>query len=317
MIIRSLQTFPVKQPGDGRTYTLLKVTARDGLTGWGECGAVSARDLTLATVVCQGQEASRFEVLRTKLDGVGGGLRSAIVMALVDILGQASKAPAYQVMGGPTRAKARALTEWSDAAAKAGHRAFIVDANYQPQAGFDYVVNGGASMTPVAASLLAVQLEKQRPMWLDEPCRASNLGALRKISEESVTPIGWGVNATTTAAIQDMLREQVIDVVRLGLRRFDLWTIRKTAALAETYYTAVAPGAGHGPVATAAALHLAASMPNFFIQEVPWASGEDAKMRAEIVGAEIEKVKDGYFALPTGAGLGLKVNEAALRRYAA
>ena len=317
MTIQSLQAFPVKQPGDGRTYTLLKVTTREGVAGWGECGSVAARELTLATTACQGQEASRFEVLRTKLETVSGGLRSAVLMALVDILGQAAKAPAFQVMGGPTRNKVRALTAWSDAAAKAGHRAFVVDAKYQPQAGFDYVVDGGAALTPVAASLLAVQLEKHRPLWLDEPCRATNAGALRKISEESVTPIGWGAHASSVAAIQDMLREQVIDVVRLGLKRFDLWTIRKAAALAETYYTAVAPGAGYGPVSTAAALHLAASLPNFFIQEIPWSTGDDAKMRAELVGADLEQVKDGYFALPTGAGLGIKVNEAAVRRYAA
>jgi galactonate dehydratase len=317
MKIRQIESFSVKQPSDGRTYSLIRVTTESGPIGWGEAPSVSARDLSLAQATCAGQDATRFEVLRTKLEHVDGGLRSAIIMAAVDIVGQVSKAPAYQVMGGPTRNKVRALTEWSEAAAKAGHRAFIVDAKYQPQPGFDYVVNGGASMTPVAASLLAVQLEKNRPLWLDEPCRATNVGALRKISEESVTPIGWGVHASSTAIIQDMLREQVVDVVRLGLRRFDLWTIRKTAALAETYYTAVAPGAGHGPVATAAALHLAASMPNFFIQEVPWAAGEDAKMRAELVGANIEQVKDGYFALPTGAGLGIKVSEAALRRYAA
>jgi galactonate dehydratase len=96
-----------------------------------------------------------------------------------------------------------------------------------------------------------------------------------------------------------------------------LWSIRKAAALAETYYTAVAPGPGWGPVSAAAAIHLAASMPNFFIQQVRWSEGEDAKSRAEIAGVQIEVVSDGYLALPSGPGLGVKVNEAALRRYAA
>ena len=39
------------------------------------------------------------------------------------------------------------------------------------------------------------------------------------------------------------------------------------AALAETYYIAVAPHHEGGPIGTAAALHLAASLPNFFIQQ--------------------------------------------------
>jgi L-alanine-DL-glutamate epimerase-like enolase superfamily enzyme len=71
-------------------------------------------------------------------------------------------------------------------------------------------------------------------------------------------------------------------------------------------------------VATAAALHLAASLPNFFIQQIPLpAAGQDRLMRAEIAGAALETVKDGFAALPSGPGLGITVNEAALERYKA
>jgi len=38
-------------------------------------------------------------------------------------------------------------------------------------------------------------------------------------------------------------------------------------------------------------------------------------MRAEIAGATLEAVKDGFAALPTLPGLGITVNEAALKRY--
>ena len=48
---------------------------------------------------------------------------------------------------------------------------------------------------------------------------------------------------------------------------------RRIAVLAETYYVAIAPHHDGGPVATAAALHLAASVPNFFIQHVPRPAG--------------------------------------------
>jgi galactonate dehydratase len=284
--------------------------------GWGECG-VGASDFAPVLQAIKGEPASRFEVIRTKLADFRGDMRSAVITALVDILGQSAKAPAYQVMGGPTRNRVRALTEWSEAAARAGHRAFLVGPKYEPREGFDYVVDGRASMTPNQASLLAVELEKLNPLWLDEPCPPTASGALQKISEESVTPIGWGAYIDSLSVVQDLLREQVVDVVRLSLMRHDLWSIRKAAALAETYYTAVAPRPGPGPVSTAAAIHLAASLPNFFIQQAPWAEGDDAKMRAEIVGGNIESVKEGYFALPGGTGLGIRVNEAALRRYAA
>jgi len=89
------------------------------------------------------------------------------------------------------------------------------------------------------------------------------------------------------------------------------------AAMAETYYTAVAPYHDGGPIASAAALQLAASLPNFFIQQIPAPQAEeDIRMRASITGASIEAVKDGYASLPTGPGLGITVNEEALAQYA-
>jgi galactonate dehydratase len=317
MKIRNIEAFRVKQPKNGLSYTLLKVSTEDGVSGWGDCATAGDANVARVLEAIRGEPASRFEVIRTKLETFPGGVRSAVLMALADIVGQVSKAPAYQVMGGPTRNKVRAMTVWSDAAAKAGHKAFLVRPGYEPQAGFDYVVDGRASMTPNQASLLAVELEKLHPLWLDEPCPPTAARALQKISEESVTPLGWGAHMNSLSEVQDLLREQVIDVVRLSLLRHDLWSIRKAAALAETYYTAVAPGPGPGPVSAAAAIHLAASLPNFFIQQLPWSEGEDANMRSEIAGAAIENVKDGYLSLPAGPGLGLRVSESALRRYAA
>ncbi|BDC52123.1 galactonate dehydratase [Bryobacterales bacterium F-183] len=321
MKVKGITFFPVKQPGDGQVYTLLKITTDTGAAvGWGECETpATGGELSLLTSLVANEPVSRFEVLRTRMatGKVRPDLISGVLMALADALARSAKAPVYQLLAGPTRNKVRALTQWSEAAARAGHKAFVTGPDYDQKDGFDFVVDGGAKMTPIQASLLAVALEKKQPLWLDEPCGPTGAGALRKISEESVTPIGWGLQATSLATFQDLLREQVADVIRPSLRRFDLWSIRKAAALAETYYTAVAPGPGLGPVSTAAALHLAASLPNFFIQQVPWSSGEDAKMRAEIVGLDVEAVKDGYFALPTGPGLGLTVNENALRRYAA
>jgi len=88
------------------------------------------------------------------------------------------------------------------------------------------------------------------------------------------------------------------------------------AALAESYYIAVGPNHHGGPIGTAAALHLAASIPNFFIQQIPVPESEnDRGMRAELTGTSIEGVKDGFAALPTGPGLGISVNEATLDKY--
>ena len=79
----------------------------------------------------------------------------------------------------------------------------------------------------------------------------------------------------------------------------------------------MAPHNPNGPVATAAALHLAANLPNFAILEMPaddylWA----AQWRDEfLIDPTPVQVKDGYLAVPTAPGLGVELNEAALARH--
>jgi galactonate dehydratase len=71
--------------------------------------------------------------------------------------------------------------------------------------------------------------------------------------------------------------------------------------MAETYYVDVAPWHEGGPIATAAALHAAASVPNFFIAQSPNAGAGTT-------------VRDGFFDLPKGPGLGITVNEKTFER---
>jgi galactonate dehydratase len=109
---------------------------------------------------------------------------------------------------------------------------------------------------------------------------------------------------TASPGFQDLLREDLIDVFRPDLARNGITQIRKFAALAEANYVAVAPYHDGGPVGTAAALHLAASLPNFFAQQIPVPDAdEDRRFRAALAGAALESVTDGYFALRTEPGL--------------
>lgn len=308
MKIRSLEAFP------WRGSTLLKLFTDSGVTGWGECSALGSTAVEHARTAIVGQDASRYEPIRAQLPGPAG---AAVNMALLDIVGHTAKAPVCQVLGGPTRSKIRAFTAWSDGAVAAGYRAFSAPPGAAMPEPYDFVVDANGKLSPGEAASLAARLEKSLPLWLDEPCAMVNLGAARKIADESVTPLGWGRHIDSLAGIQNLLREQMIDVIRLDISRHGISSIRKAAALAETYYVAVAPYHAGGPVATAAALHLAASLPNFFIQQIPWTQGDEAKIRSELIGAELEKPKDGFLSIPSGNGLGIQINESALRRYAA
>jgi galactonate dehydratase len=285
--------------------------------------------------------------------GAPGGVRAAVNMALLDIAGKVAGAPVYELLAGRTRDKARALATLQgdnrqmllqslERAKARGFRAFAVplqvpDGPVRARQFYrdtlellealrtaggtgaqDFVLDCGARATASEASALAAALEGFHPLWIDEPTGPINEDALLKISRENVTPLGWGRSIAGNDAFQNLLRLQAIDVLRPNLATQPMATIRKAAALAEAYYTAFAPYHAGGPVATAAALHIAASTPNFYIQQVPLpADDRDVEMREALAGAGLETPVDGFLQLPTGPGLGVEINEDAVAKYAA
>lgn len=349
--ITGITAHPLREPASGRTYTVVRLHTRGGITGYGECRAAPAVEINRVREVLQGLAATAFEVAADRLEKAGArNLAGAVNMAMLDVAGKAAKAPVYQLLGGPTRHKARALAPLTgdkdealaasmQRAAEAGFRAFSVPIpppTYRNQGqawalavqkrletlrkaageNADFVLDGGAALSPGDASSAAAAVEKLHLLWFDEPCPLVNMAAIRRISQETVTPVGLGRTIDAAWQIQDLLREDAIDVIRPSISRCGIAAIRRMAAIAETHYIAAAPYHDGGPVATAAALHLAASLPNFYIQQVPFPEAEaDRRMRAEIAGDSLEAVRDGFFALPTGPGLGIAINEKALEKY--
>jgi galactonate dehydratase len=345
--ITGLRAWLLREPVSRRTYTVVQLSTKSGLRGYGECDEASDADLEIAKRLVMGRPATAHETVRHALDT--SRVQAAVSVAMLDLLGQFTNAPIYQVLGGPTRNRARALASLEGNAddelraqlrdrRAAGFRAFTiplpaVSARNQGQAfanavvrrietlraaaeDADFVLDGSGSLTPGDAAVVAASVERFHLLWFDEPCRLSNLAAARKISDESVTPLGFGRHIEEPGEVQDALREEVIDILRPDLARHGISRIRRMAALAETYYVAVAPHHIGGPVGTAAALHLAASLPNFFIQQIPTPDAEpDRRMRAELTGASIERVNDGFAALPRGPGLGITIREEALEKY--
>jgi galactonate dehydratase len=276
-------------------------------------------------------------------------VQSAVNMAQIDLLGKTSRSRACETMGGPTRGKARALA----ALPAGGESEMLASLAQARQAGFravkvpitlpagpvrgreffrgtrrlfdqmraasggevDFVLDCAGMTTPAEAAALASLMQDFHLLWLDEPVSRIQQQAFRGLADETVTAIGWGRDVTAPAEFQDLLRQDAVDVLRPDISTFGMTRTRKVAALAETYYVAMAPGHRGGPIGTAAALHVAASIPNFFIQEVPFAVHEpDRTMRRELAG-ELESPQDGFLPLPTQPGLGVTVNEDVLNRY--
>jgi galactonate dehydratase len=330
--ISEVRAFAVPQSDPASSYVVLQVRTQSGLIGYGECKQLSSADLKATRAVAIGRPASAYETVRPL---VPQNAQAAIDMAMLDILGKATKAPVYRVLGGPTRNKARAIVRLagtSDAELEkdlrrqlaAGFAAFLVpiptpaarnQGSAYIQAGVarfkamraaapdaDFAFEGSDQLTPSDTGTLAAAVQSMHPLWFDAPCPVSNLSTLHKIADETVVPLGFGRDVSNPGTYQDLLRAGLVDLLRPDLLVHGISGTRRLAAMAETYYVAVAPWHAAGPIASAAALHVAASIPNFFIAQLPNS------------GAGSTTPQGGFFALPKGPGLGVEVDAQALER---
>ena len=166
---------------------------------------------------------------------------------------------------------------------------------------------------PATAIEMARELERFKPSWIEEPVPPENLSALKKASEKITIPIATGERIHTRYEYRELFELQAADFIQPDITHSGgILEIKKLAAWAENYYVLVAPHNVGGPVSTAAALHFAASTPNFKIQE-HFNDFSDDWVKSVAPGNP--EVVDGYFALPQGPGLGVKFDEEAAQAH--
>jgi galactonate dehydratase len=201
--ISETRWFPVREPVSGKRYTVLRVKTRSGLTGWGECADVPEQDAKALERDWMGRSATLYAAIDRS-----SPLAGALDMAMLDILGKASRAPIYRVLGqNQLQALLKPLPEDRD-----------------------FVLAAHESLTPGDAASVARAVETLHPLWFDEPCSASDLEALRKISAETVTPLGFERGITDPAGFLALLREGLVDVVRPDIARWGIGGARGGAA---------------------------------------------------------------------------------------
>ena len=349
LTVTNLRAWRIREPVSSRRYTIIKLDSRGGASGYGEGGSAVAADIREAKSAVLGRRATDAEFLRHRLAGVPA-MEAAVNNAMLDLAARSASVPIYQYLGGPTRFKARvvarleggdedALSRSLRSGVQRGFRAFSFpiperDAMWRMQAyvdairrrfdhlkevagqDSDFVLDANATLTPGDASFIATALERVHLLWFDEPTGILTNDALSRISDESVMPVGLGRNIHDVATFQNLLRWGCVDILRPSLGLNSIRQIRRMAAVAETHYVAVGPYHDLGPIGTVAAMHLAASLPNFFAQQVPQPSAEqDRAMRAELTSGDKEFAMDGFAQLLNKPGLGIDVNEEALKKY--
>ncbi|MEI4485105.1 galactonate dehydratase [Frigidibacter sp. MR17.14] len=169
------------------------------------------------------------------------------------------------------------------------------------------------------AKVLIRELEPFRLMFIEEPVLSENLEALPEITRGSATPIALGERLYSRWDFKRVFETRCVDIIQPDLSHAGgITECRKIAAMAEAYDIAVAFHCPLGPIALAACLQVDAVSYNAFIQEqslgIHYNAGSD--LLDYLVDPSVFRYADGAVAIPTGPGLGIKIDEAAVIRAA-
>ena len=176
----------------------------------------------------------------------------------------------------------------------------------------DILIGTHGQFTTASAIRLAKVLEPFDPLWFEEPVPPENTKEMAKVARSTTIPIATGERLTTVFDFTRLLEDGAAVFLQPDLGSCGgISECKKIAAIAEGYYAQMAPHVWGGPVITAAALQIHASIPNFLIQESIYKGGG---FFDEIV-VEPFVWEDGYYTVPKSPGIGLDLNMAAVEKY--
>ncbi len=166
------------------------------------------------------------------------------------------------------------------------------------------------------AKKVAELMEPLNLMWLEEPVPAENVEAYRLVNESTTTPICAGENVYLANGFLPLLEAGAVDVIMPDLQKAGgLGEGQRIANLANLYYVPFAPHMVASYLGAMAAAHVCASVPNCMILEWQIYFHRD-ELYKEIVDFDGEMVVDGFIPLAEKPGIGVEINEEAMRRYA-
>ncbi|HLS32404.1 MAG TPA: galactonate dehydratase [Brevibacterium sp.] len=282
---------------------------------------------------------------------VFGSAVAGIDQALWDIKGKALGVPVYELLGGPVRDSIRVygwiggdnptgVAEAVQAQLEAGLTAVKMNASGpMPHLGGkddtdgilaraaaarevlgdtgDFALDFHGRISPAYARRLLPLLEPLHPLFVEEPTVPENGQELQRIVESTSLPIATGERLYSRWDVMPALRAGVAvlqpDLAHAG----GISEVRRIAALAETFGVAIAPHCPLGPLALAASLQVDFATPNVLIQEqsigIHYNVGSN-ELLDYVLDPEVFSFVDGSIRRPTEPGLGVTVDEDAVRR---
>jgi galactonate dehydratase len=165
-------------------------------------------------------------------------------------------------------------------------------------------------MTPTEAVQLGLGIEQYHPFFFEDPVTPDNLDEMAYVADKINIPIATGERFTSLWEFEMCLARNAVQYVRPDVCLVGgISGARKIAALAEARHVGVVPHNPLSPVSTAACLQIAATAPNFALQEYP--VGEDRPPKSNMVSGIAEHDGNGYLVISDAPGIGLELKPGA------
>ena len=262
---------------------------------------------------------------------------SAIDQALWDIKGKVLGVPVYQLLGGAVRKQIRTYcgagdielakslvqqgftgikthswysdTNLDETQVVPWFKQHIADMRKELGDHVDIMVDNHGRSRPTLAIRQIKAVEEYGLLFFEEPIAPENIDGLSLIRQAGIsTDIATGERYLNRWQFSEIIQRQLVDVIQPDVCHCGgISEMRRIAALAEMRSIQVAPHNPKGPVATAASIHISATIPNFMILEHVHPNPLFEKVQITPM-----KMSDGYYELPSSPGLGVDLDESVI-----
>lgn len=332
---------------------LVKITADNGAVGWGEALApvvpqVVAEIIThLFKPLLLGASPFDSNVLGSKMydamrdrgyiTGYQVDAIAAVDIALWDLKGKLLNLPVWQLLGGAYRSsvpcyvsglpkpdlpqRCQLAVSWRDK----GFRAIKLALGYGVSEDVhnlraireavgeevELFLDAHWNYSVSEAAELAEKLQPLGLRFLEAPLLPEDVAGHRELRQKSSVPVALGETERTRYQFRPFIEQRAVDILQPDVGRTGISELMRIAALAETHNLQVAPhlSVGLAPC-IAASIHVAAALPNLFMLEFQPPVFEVAN---RLLNTPLQ-CEQGAYSLPSGPGLGIDINEDAVRQ---
>jgi len=166
----------------------------------------------------------------------------------------------------------------------------------------DIILEMHRKLTPMVAIALAEQLVEFQPAFYEDPVQIDSIKSQAEVAKRTTLPVANGERMHSIWEFREMFEVGGSQYARPDLGLAGGFTaVKKIAAIAESYHSAVVTHNFLGPVLTAAACGLDTSIPNFLTQEY---SKEDEQPFNAMFNSAWQR-DGGYIPVPDAVGIGI------------